>query len=297
MNTIRDLIRLTAVCVVLAAVSACANNANVHASGPIGKSMFATIESTHVDFTYPIYIYLPPSYAEGTKTYPVIYATDGDTAFPPDGRFANLRNVLQRRDIDAILVAIGGSQRRKKDYTLPGAVAYHQFIAQELIPFVESHFRADPKQRILCGLSLGGSFVVTALFLEAPDGPLFSDYISAEGSFWQTSFVAQEQKFYDAIGAKPVDTTLILARGAEMNSPPQQQFSSAMASRNNQAISNLARSFDEETNSSDVEAFYKRISNRHVTGLTLIETHFGTDHGGTDIPSFDDAMTRIFKSK
>ena len=59
-------------------------------------------------------------------------------------------------------------------------MAYHEFITQELIPFIDTHFRADPKRRILSGMSLGGAFVVTSLFLEAPDTLYFSDYISAK---------------------------------------------------------------------------------------------------------------------
>jgi hypothetical protein len=295
MKRFREFINGAVACLISAAVSACANDKTLRESAAIGKSMVATIESTHVNYTYPIYIYLPPSYSDGANTYPVVYATDGDTSFPPDGRFANFRNILQRRGIDAILVAIGGTERRRKDYVLPAAIAYHEFIAQELIPFIESHFRADPKRRVLSGISLDGSFVVTELFLEAPDATLFSHYISAEGSFFQPSFMAQEHKFYGAIGSTPVNATLILARGAVINSPLQQQFSSAMASKSGPAIANLARSLGEETNSSDVETFYRRLLNHHLTGLTLIETKFGTDHVGTDNPSFDDAVVKIFK--
>jgi len=244
---------------------------------------------------YKLYVYLPASYEMGTATYPVIYATDGDSAFPPEGRFVNFTKILQRRAIDAILVGIGGTVRRKKDYVLPGAKAYHEFITQELIPFIESHFRADPKRRILSGLSLGGSFVVTSLFLEAPNTLFFSHYISAEGSFSQPSFVAQEQKFSSTIGTKSIPATLILARGFVNNKVRQQQFSAAIETKNNLAMANLARAYSEATNSAAVDALYRRMVDRHYVDLILIETHFATDHVGTDNPSFEDAMVRIFE--
>jgi len=225
----------------------------------------------------------------------VIYATDGDSAFPPEGRFVNFTKILQRRAIDAILVGIGGTVRRKKDYVLPGAKAYHEFITRELIPFIESHFRADPKRRILSGVSLGGSFVVTSLFLEAPNTLFFSHYVSAEGSFFQPSFIAQEQKFSSTIGSKSIPATLILARGSASNKVQQQQFSAAIGTKSNLAMANLARDFREATNSAEVDSLYRRMLSRHYADLILIESSFATDHIGTDNPSFEDAVVRIFE--
>ena len=263
----------------------------------LGSVYSATVKSAQTGYVYTIYIYLPTSYASGTATYPVIYATDGTTSFPPEGRFVNFKKILQRRDIDAILVGISGTERRSKDYVLPGAIAYHEFITQELIPFVESHVRADPKRRILSGISLGGSFVVTSLFLEAPDTLFFSHYISAEGSFFQPSFLAQEQKFSGAIGTKSIPATLILARGSASNKVQQQEFSAAMGTKNLPATASLARGFNESTNSVEVDSLYRQMVNRHYADLILIETNFPTDHIGTDNPSFEDAMVRIFAPK
>jgi predicted alpha/beta superfamily hydrolase len=288
-------LQIACVCLIIAALAACAGGTKPQEGtvDAIGSVTLATVNSVRTGFAYKLYIYLPASYAAGTATYPVIYATDGDAAFPPEGRFANLRKILQRRRINAILVGIGGTERRKKDFLLPGAKAYHEFITQELIPFIDTHFRADPKQRILSGLSLGGVFVVTSLFLEAPDTLYFSHYISAEGSFFLPSFVTQERAFSSAIGNKSMPATLILARGAARTTPPQ-QFSNS-GSKSTFAMADLPHGFSEDTNSDDVHALYRRMVGRHYVDLVLIETHFATDHGGTDSPSFEDAMVRIFK--
>jgi predicted alpha/beta superfamily hydrolase len=290
-------LQIACVCLIIAALAACAGGTKPQegTADTIGSVTLATVNSVQTGFAYKLYIYLPASYATGTATYPVIYATDGDAAFPPEGRFANFAKILQRRRIDAILVGIGGTERRKKDFLLPGAKAYHEFITQELIPFIDSHFRADPKRRILSGLSLGGVFVVTSLFLEAPDNLFFSHYISAEGSFFLPSFVTQERAFSSAIGTKSMPATLILARGStSTKTPPQQQFSN-FDSKSMFALADLARGFSEDTNSEDVHALYRRMVSRHYVDLVLIETQFATNHVGTDNPSFEDAMARIFE--
>ena len=289
-------LEIACVCLIVAGLAACAGDSKHQGvtEDTIGNVAVATVDSAQTGAVYKLSIYLPASYATGTATYPVIYATDGDAAFPPEGRFVNLAKILQRRHIESILVGIGGTERRKKDFLLPGAKAYHAFLTQELIPFIESHFRADPKRRILSGLSLGGVFVVTALFLEAPDTLIFSDYISAEGSFFLPSFVTLERTVSSTIGTKSLPATLILARGSASNKGSPQQFSAA-GGKGNFAIAGLANDLGEFSNSDVVNSLYRRMVSRHYVDLTLIETNFATDHVGTDNPSFEDAVARIFK--
>ena len=104
------------------------------------------------------------------------------------------------------------------------------------------------------------------LVLEAPATLQFSHYISAEGSFWQQSFLDQEQQLSTTLGDKPMPATLILARSAWPN-----------------------------TNNLAVNALYHRMLARHYTGLRLVETAFEASHVGMDNPSFEDAVTRIFE--
>jgi predicted alpha/beta superfamily hydrolase len=291
--------RIRSACLLLgsAVLAACSGNSDVRKvpDSTTGRPSSLVINSAQTGAAYPLGIYVPPSYARGTRTYPVIYVTDGDAGFPPDGRFMNFERILERRGIDAILVGIGGTARRKKDYLLPGAVAYHAFITQELIPFVEANFRADPKRRILSGISFGGSFVVTCLFLEAQKTLYFSYFISADGSFWQPSFLAQEQQFSSAIGSQSIPATLILARAAP-GSAQEPQFFGSSANKLNYGAAAMASDYtNQRTNSAEVKSLYERMADRHYTDLVLIETHFATGHIGTDNPSFEDAMERIFK--
>jgi hypothetical protein len=163
-----------------------------------------------------------------------------------------------------------------------------------LIPFIEAHLRADPKRRILSGVSFGGLFVVTSLFLEAPDRLYFSHYISTEGSFFVPSFVELERDFTRTIGSKNIPATLILARAGEGIKMQPESFSSAGVNGSH-GLGNLAIVSSEFTNDSEVDAFYRRMMSRHYADLVLIETTFSTDHIGADNPSFEDAMVRIFK--
>lgn len=292
---IAAILKATSACLLILILAACGDGSNLRSASPdmTGSGVMATVHSAQTDFVYPIYIYLPASYDSGTTSYPVIYATDADAPFPPNNRFVNFTRILQRQGVDAILVGIGGTVRRDTDYVLPGAIAYHEFLTRELIPYIESHFRADPRRRILSGISLGGSFVVTALFLEAPKTLFFSHYISAEGAFHQPSFIAQERQLSATIGDKSIPATLILARGGA--STAQERFSGDVGAKNIPAAASLARGLSDLTNIRVVDAFYHRMTDRHYTDLILIETHFPTDHVGTDNPSFEDAVARIFK--
>lgn len=135
------------VAVIIAVLSACGGGADGAPAETVGSVTTADVASARTGYTYRLDIYLPASYSSGNATYPVIYATDGDALYPPEGRFTNFKKILQRRGTDAILIGIGGTAVRATDYVLPGASAYHAFITQELIPFAESRFRADPKRR------------------------------------------------------------------------------------------------------------------------------------------------------
>jgi len=87
---------------------------------------------------------------------------------------------------------------------------------------------------------------------------------------------------------------LILARGSVGNKGSPQPFSAA-GGKGNFAIASFANDLGEFTNSDDVHSLYRRLLSRHYVDLIVIETNFATDHVGTDNPSFEDAVVRIFK--
>ena len=164
-----------------------------------------TVSAKAYGVDYRIDIYIPASYDAGTDSFATIYALDGDaTNGLPDTRFVNLKNILQRRGTKAILVGIGGSARRQEDYNFPGANGYHAFLAKELVPYLESKYRMDPKRRMLSGLSTSGNLAATAMFLEAPDQLVFSYFLSTEAASSLMLYVTKVITFRE-FGAMPLD--------------------------------------------------------------------------------------------
>ena len=219
--------------------------------------------------TYPIEVYLPPGHAGGEQTFPTIYITDADAIYSQNQtRFANFRTLLASAGKQAILVGIGNTARRAVDYDLPGAQPYHAFLVQELLPLIESRYRADPAVRMLSGLSLGGSFVVIALLLEALEGaPVFSHYLSSDGAFhsgYGERIDALEERVYARRAEHGIPATLLLTHGSSAPS-----------------------------NAQAVQQFALRLRARNYPQLKLITAGFPAGHLGMDPLAFEDALARF----
>jgi len=111
---------------------------NASGEGPAVRAPTGTTVNSHIDsretgVSYRLLIYLPPGHDEVQRTFPVIYAMDGDS------RFERLVEVLRQHRVQAILVGVScvSIERRVIDYTMPGASAYYRFLTRELVPFIE----------------------------------------------------------------------------------------------------------------------------------------------------------------
>ncbi|GJM10591.1 MAG: hypothetical protein DHS20C11_28670 [Lysobacteraceae bacterium] len=132
---------------------------------------------------FHIYVSLPEGYdASESREYPVIYLLDGDSLFPilaTNHLFLNYDEGLP----PAIIVGIAyGSfdpaiNKRGFDFSAPatdatneqgGAPIFLSFLESELLPEVESRYRADSSRRVLFGQSRGGYMVLYSAFVE-PD--------------------------------------------------------------------------------------------------------------------------------
>lgn len=129
-----------------------------------------------------IYVRLPHGYDDNSSKYPIVYLLDGDSLFPilaSNHLFLTYDDKLP----EAIIVGIAyGSfdpaiNKRGYDFTpnspdakegQGGAASFHRFLQNELIPDVESRFRADSTRRVLFGQSYGGTMVLYSAFTE-PD--------------------------------------------------------------------------------------------------------------------------------
>jgi uncharacterized protein len=147
------------------------------------KGDYFPYQSSEVGRSFHIYVRLPPDYtANPAKKYPVVYLLDGDTLFPilaTNHLFLHFDENLP----EAIVVGIAyGSfdpaiNRRDYDFSAPaedakanegGAPAFQAFLKKELLPTIESKYRADTERRVLFGNSRGGYFVLWSAFTD-PD--------------------------------------------------------------------------------------------------------------------------------
>ena len=150
---------------------------------------------------YEVFVSLPASYeAEPQRRYPTLYVTDADYAFPIIRQIARRVNLNRPVIQDFILVGLSyakgddGAASRSRDYTpVPcrpesrcdlthgGGDAYQAYLKDEVLPFIEGRFRADPEARVLLGHSYGGLLGAQILFT---DPTMFQSYVLGSPSFW-----------------------------------------------------------------------------------------------------------------
>src|SRR5215470_18268651 len=158
---------------------------------------------------YVLQISLPRNYEKSNKKYPVLYLMDSQWDFP-------LVTALYGEQYydgfipEIIIVGItwGGSHAnpdslRARDYTPTnqnstrqsgGADKFLSFMKNELFPFIETNYRADPNERILMGCSLGGLFTLHALFTQPG---MFSKYVAASPAYaWDSEIIYHAAKNY-----------------------------------------------------------------------------------------------------
>ena len=123
-----------------------------------------------------ILVWLPPSYADSDKHYPVLYMHDGQNVFDAHTSYSGEWGVdetitaLSAEGLEAIVVGIPnqGEQRRIEYNPYPTQVgehfwdgsgdAYIAFITDTLKPMIDSTFRTHPEKAMtgIAGSSMGG---------------------------------------------------------------------------------------------------------------------------------------------
>ena len=202
--------------------------------------------STIMGIDYQISTWFPPDYPKPGYKYPVIYLTDGEVLL---GQIAPMVLFLiwGKMVPECLIVGLGhpGStiagwvKARDIDYDPPEspdnkpeenrANDFLAFLKQELIPFIEATYPADPTDRCLAGFSAGGVFTLYAL-LHEPD--LFLRYLIGSATFENVLplFLAYERQLATQRNALPVHA-FISAGGLEDDVVPGlHQFVDALKS-------------------------------------------------------------------
>lgn len=220
---------------------------------------------------YFIYVGLPRSYNDSTKTYPILYIMDADGSF---GTCTEITRLLalgnEVPEIIIVGIAYGVSlneylYNRQRDYTPTvmkkyagsgGGKKFLRFIDEELIPFVETKYRVKKSDRAICGFSYGGLFALYTLFHRPK---LFNRYLAGSPSFfWDNGILFEyEKKYFENRLDLPI--RLFISVGSlEYNIAPLQRFANILNSRGYSGLQLKSIILDDETHFSSFGNFFTK---------------------------------------
>ena len=180
-----------------------------------------------------ILVSTPPGYERSTERYPVLYMTDGDAhlthtrgtvdflarnGLMPQLIIVGVTNTDRTRDLTPTHVASRSVDGRVfESPTSGGAAKFLDFFAQELFPYVDTHFRTLPI-RVFSGHSFGGLFALNALFAR-PE--MFQAVLAVSPSLnWDDDLpVRQAGQFFE--GRSRLDAMLFVAMADEEEGDPR----------------------------------------------------------------------------
>ncbi|MFT4565832.1 MAG: enterochelin esterase-like enzyme [Saprospiraceae bacterium] len=135
-------------------------------SAQTGKVFDAlTLKSTILDSERKYAIYLPPDYERSQRSYPVLYllhgAGDDQTGWVQFGEVLHITDkTISEGSATPMIIVMPDADTGKRGYfnTPDGQWNYEDFFFQELIPHIESTYRAkkSKRSRAVAGLSMGG---------------------------------------------------------------------------------------------------------------------------------------------
>jgi len=135
----------------------------------IGKKF--TIASKVMSETRDIQIYFPQSYKTSKKDYPVLYILDGQRLFTLGVSLSQSSRSTVKMTPEFIVVGINNKYPDRFSHFTKTSLL--EFIDKELVPFVETNYRAS-KERIIFGWEFAGGYAIESL-INKPT--LFSGHI------------------------------------------------------------------------------------------------------------------------
>ncbi|OHU86698.1 MULTISPECIES: alpha/beta hydrolase [Pseudoalteromonas] len=201
-------------------------NANEQNQYVMPRTHIIDLKDSRMGYQYELLIKLPEGYKKNKHlTYPVIYYTDAVW------HIESLSGISEFLITDAILVGISWQTdnhnpllldeeeyaSRYRDYTirtstnaanqakykLGQADKHLAFIRNDVIKYVEDHYRGDPTKRTYFGYSLGGLFGAYALMAQPNT---FQNYILGSPSLRNN--LAKLEDSHQNIKAKQLDTNI-----------------------------------------------------------------------------------------
>lgn len=171
-----------------------------------------------------IRIYIPEEYNNETRSYPVIYAHDGQNLFDDSTSYVgewgldeSLNEIANETGFKVIVVGIDNGQGKRinelspwenPDYGAAEGEAYMNFIVKQVKPYIDSTYRTLPERNntAIIGSSLGGLISHYGIY-QYPE--IFSKAIIFSPSYWY----AEEVWDFTANNPVPRDSKLWLEIG------------------------------------------------------------------------------------
>lgn len=198
--------------------------------------------------TYPVWVDVPKSYSSNKQVYPLLLVTDAPYAFPLIRSIRNRVGQQGRNIEDFILVGLAypdtdtPAESRSRDYTTSdvkarpakagenfdqpaygNAPAFSHFIATQVLPLVQQHYRLDRQRQIYLGHSYG-ALLGTYLLLHQPK--LFSHYVLSSPSYWfdQRRLLSEAPALLRAFPAGATAKVWLYSGGFEQPGPTARHY-------------------------------------------------------------------------
>jgi len=149
--------------------------------GVIPLEVLEGVHSPELGNQRDVLVYLPPSYRQGERSYPVLYMQDGQNLFDPSTSYAGEWGVgramksAARRGLEAIVVGVPNMGPERLNEYAPyvdaeaggggKGEAYAAFLARTLKPLVDQRFRTrrEREHTVVAGSSMGGLISLVTL--------------------------------------------------------------------------------------------------------------------------------------
>jgi predicted alpha/beta superfamily hydrolase len=149
------------------------------------------ISSTALNESRKIWVYNPTItsiHKDTSKKFPVLYVLDGDAHFYATVGIIQQLSQANGNGILPEMIIVGIENTNRINDLTPALhnTTHHQpsafvtFLSNELMPFIESHYKTSP-YKLIMGHSLGGLMVID-LLTNYPN--LFNAYIAIDPSMW-----------------------------------------------------------------------------------------------------------------
>lgn len=138
--------------------------------------------------TFQTKVYLPPGYSENTALrYPVAYFHDGYEYIDLASAVIVIDNLIAQQRITPVIAVFVKPNNRNDEYAGNKRIAYAQFFANQLAPYIDANYRTQnqPDKRLTLGDSFGGN-ISGYISFHYPE--VFGLCGLHSGAFWPNSY-------------------------------------------------------------------------------------------------------------